>query len=281
MNEERDFKGVWIPKEIWLNEELTLLEKAIYVEIDSLDNNNHCYASNEYFAEFCGCSESAITKAIKHLKELNMIEVTNFDGRHRVMRVVKSTRQSSKFYEAESENLRPNNIANNQIRNKENSNTINSIRISAPEQSFLKSSKAKQKQSLYSKCVSMIDELATDKQDIREPLVEFLKNCLEAAKESGTPLYANKFKGKLNKLKTFNEDEWLAIIQQSLDNGWLSFQELKTYKPYGGRYESEAQYRKRVFGEIDVKSTPLSKAEKEEIIRQAREREARGEQGIF
>ena len=68
---DRDFKGVWIPKEIWLNSELTILEKVIFTEIDSLDNENHCIASNEYFANFCDCSESKISKAIKKLKELD------------------------------------------------------------------------------------------------------------------------------------------------------------------------------------------------------------------
>lgn len=36
----RDFKGVWIPKEIWLSTELTLQEKVMLVEIDSLDNED-------------------------------------------------------------------------------------------------------------------------------------------------------------------------------------------------------------------------------------------------
>ena len=36
----RDFKGVWIPKEIWLNPDLTLVEKCLLVEIDSLDNEH-------------------------------------------------------------------------------------------------------------------------------------------------------------------------------------------------------------------------------------------------
>ena len=119
-NKERDFKGVWIPKEIWLNDELTLLEKCIFVEIDSLDNENHCTASNEYFAEFCNCSESKVSKAIKKLVELDMIEVMEFDGRHRKIRgrVVKSTRQSSKKYEAESYKEQTNNINNKTINNK-------------------------------------------------------------------------------------------------------------------------------------------------------------------
>ena len=75
---ERDFKGIWIPKEIWLSTELTMLEKVILVEIDSLDNENHCTASNEYLAEFCNCSQSKISKAIKHLTDLGLIELLNF-----------------------------------------------------------------------------------------------------------------------------------------------------------------------------------------------------------
>lgn len=92
----RDFKGVWIPKEIWLSTELTMLEKVIFVEIDSLDNENGCWASNKYLANFCQCSEDKITRAVKKLKELKLIEVTNFDGRHRVIRVIKSKRKSKK-----------------------------------------------------------------------------------------------------------------------------------------------------------------------------------------
>ncbi len=34
----RDFKGIWIPKEIWLSDQLSLMEKILLVEIHSLDN---------------------------------------------------------------------------------------------------------------------------------------------------------------------------------------------------------------------------------------------------
>jgi len=29
----RDFKGVWIPKEIWLSDQLSLMEKVLFVEM--------------------------------------------------------------------------------------------------------------------------------------------------------------------------------------------------------------------------------------------------------
>lgn len=143
---ERDFKGIWIPKEIWLREDLTALDKVILAEIDSLDNENHCIAGNEYFAEFCKCSESKITKTIKKLIELNLIEQTHFDGRHRTLKVVKSTRQSSKKcdksskkYEAEPQKVRANNTNNNTINKLFTSKDVNNSQkpIEQEVQSFI------------------------------------------------------------------------------------------------------------------------------------------------
>lgn len=114
----RDFKGVWIPKEIWLRKDLNALDKMIFAEIDSLDNENHCTAGNEYFAEFCQCSESKVTKTVKKLIDLGLVEQIHFDGRHRKLRVVKNTIESSKIYEAEPEKIRANNTSNKTNSNK-------------------------------------------------------------------------------------------------------------------------------------------------------------------
>ena len=87
----RDFKGVWIPKDIWLNKDLTAIDKVVLTEIGSLDNENHCTATNKYLAEFCGVSESTITRSIKKLVELNLIETemkTSTTGKYRVLKVV-------------------------------------------------------------------------------------------------------------------------------------------------------------------------------------------------
>ena len=78
----RDFKGIWIPSDIWLDERLNALEKAILMEIDSLDVDG-CYASNEYLADFCKCSERKVTDAISKLIQLNFISLKSFDGRTR------------------------------------------------------------------------------------------------------------------------------------------------------------------------------------------------------
>lgn len=145
MGEDREFKGVWIPKEIWLDRSLSALDKMILVEIDSLDNEDGCYASNQHFAEFCQCSESAVTKSISKLKSKGYIRQESFDGRKRVLRSCftysckaeqeDSTEQSSKFYDAESENMTGSIYIDNNINNK-SINTSTNTSISTSKANF-------------------------------------------------------------------------------------------------------------------------------------------------
>lgn len=72
---ERAFKGIWIPKEIWLSKNLTLQEKVFLVEIDSLDNDDGCFASNKHFAEFFGLSIGRVSQVINSLHEKGYIDV--------------------------------------------------------------------------------------------------------------------------------------------------------------------------------------------------------------
>jgi len=63
----RDFKGVWIPKEVWMDEKLSWMEKLFLVEIDSLNAEKGCFASNAYFGEFFQLSNSRVSEIIKSL----------------------------------------------------------------------------------------------------------------------------------------------------------------------------------------------------------------------
>ena len=65
--QQRQFKGIWIPKEVWESKELTLQQKVMLVEIDSLDNDKGCYASNKYFSEFFGISNGRVSQVINEL----------------------------------------------------------------------------------------------------------------------------------------------------------------------------------------------------------------------
>ena len=77
LNQERDFKGVYIPKEIWLTPELTGYERLIFMEVYSLDRKFGCVAINEHFAEWLGISERQVQDYIKRLREKGLIEVRN------------------------------------------------------------------------------------------------------------------------------------------------------------------------------------------------------------
>ncbi len=106
---ERDFKGVWIPKEIWLNKELSMLEKVLLIEIGSLDTETHCTAGNDYFAQFCNCGIATITRAITHLKDLGYIKEFPYDGRVRKLGLIKMISQTNQ----NDDELNISNISNN------------------------------------------------------------------------------------------------------------------------------------------------------------------------
>lgn len=86
LKNNRSFQGVWIPKEIWFDERLDAIEKCLLAEIIYLDNDFHCTASNGYFANFLGCSESKVSKSIAKLLDMRYISTVSFDGRIRVLK---------------------------------------------------------------------------------------------------------------------------------------------------------------------------------------------------
>ena len=73
----RSFRGVWIPREIWLNKDLSITEKCFLAEIDSLGGSEEgCFASNQYFAEFFNLSKERARKIIGELNKKGYLEIT-------------------------------------------------------------------------------------------------------------------------------------------------------------------------------------------------------------
>jgi Helix-turn-helix domain len=89
-NISRDFKGIWIPREIWLREDLKPLEKLLWAEIHSLYQRDKggCYATNEYLAIFLGVTDRYIRDMINHLKTLGFVQEVSFNGRQRVIKAI-------------------------------------------------------------------------------------------------------------------------------------------------------------------------------------------------
>jgi len=83
----RDWKGIWIPREVWEHEGLQWYDKIVLMEIDSFTKKDmDCFFSDEYLANFVGVSQRSIRNSLARLEENNLITRTGFDGRKRYMR---------------------------------------------------------------------------------------------------------------------------------------------------------------------------------------------------
>lgn len=115
------------------------------------------------------------------------------------------------------------NTLNNNISSKEDILTENF--------DFGKKENKPRKNNLYTKCSAMIYNF-TDIPALQKLLFTWLNMRLEIKDK---PLYANQFKGILNKLDSYTESatELCEIVQQSIDRGYLSFFPINHYTRQG------------------------------------------------
>ena len=74
---DRKFKGVFIPREIWENKDISSTEKLLWGEIWSLsDNKDGCFASNKHFSEFLGVQVRHMQKLLSKLESLRYITIS-------------------------------------------------------------------------------------------------------------------------------------------------------------------------------------------------------------
>ena len=97
---------------------------------------------------------------------------------------------------------------------------------------------------LFDKCVAEIDKY-TDLPELREKLIQFLKIRLEVKDK---PFGIESWKGMLNKLDqavAACQREYVDVVQQSIDKGWLSFYPIT----------QKADKKEAVFCDIDMPNT--------------------------
>ena len=82
----RDFKGIWIPKEIWLRTDLSTSEKIMLLEIDSLSDKEGCFAKNKHFSELLVKSSGTVENMIAKLRDKGLIEIYDENGK-RILKV--------------------------------------------------------------------------------------------------------------------------------------------------------------------------------------------------
>ena len=84
MTKSRNFKGVWIPKDLYLEKGLTWTQKLILLEVDSFSNNGlPCFVSNEHLSQFTQASLSSVEKGISKLVQAGYLVRTRqrIDGK--------------------------------------------------------------------------------------------------------------------------------------------------------------------------------------------------------
>ena len=100
----RQFKGIWIPADIWLSKELKPIDKILLADIDSFTGNGKAfYKSNATIAKELGVSVSTAKRAIKTLLSLNYIHISGIMSK-RVCRSLIGFRKSGHIERDEVQN---------------------------------------------------------------------------------------------------------------------------------------------------------------------------------
>ena len=110
------------------------------------------------------------------------------------------------------------------------------------------------KPTLFDKCVAELDTY-TDKPELREKLIQFLKIRLDVKDK---PFGLESWRGMLNKLDQAVAEcgrEYVDVVQQSIDKGWLSFYPINE-KP---------NKKETVFCDIDMPNTADIKVSNKEV----------------
>lgn len=72
----REFRGIWIPADIWLSKAISVTEKVMLAEIDSLSKlKAGCIASNAHFAEMFDLSQARVSEIISSLASKGFVMV--------------------------------------------------------------------------------------------------------------------------------------------------------------------------------------------------------------
>lgn len=190
----KEFKGVWIPKEIYQDKGLNPTEKLILSDIAALGKY---FKTNETIALEVGVAQCTVTRSIKKFEKLGYIK-TQYDGRTRLIKLrstlSKLLKQTKQIAEAD-----------------------------------------------YANCLHSIQDSIQPSIHVSKEVVfpfkekEFLdtwKIWIEERRESGIKKYTNRGEQsalhKLQKISNHDYKTAIAIINESISNGWRGLFALKS-----------------------------------------------------
>jgi len=227
--------GTFIVIQDWMITKLNLKgnDLLVYAIIYgfSQDGESRFTGSLQYLADWCGATKQGVQKNLKNLIERGLI--TKFE---KEINGIKHCEYScivcnSVVYPMQLSCI--NNIEDKKESKKESSTKV---LLQDDANSFLgsisKTTEEKpKKKSLFEKCLDIIDEYTEDG-ELKDLLVTYLKYRLEIKDK---PLYANMWKGMINKLRQLDNGDYdsaCAIVQQSINRGYLGFYPVNVYTNY-------------------------------------------------
>lgn len=221
--QERIVKGIWIPIEVWKDQNLTWNEKILLLEIDSYSSQDKdCFISNKHIAELLDINETNASKTLSSLVEKGYVIRTRFDGKHRFVKSALSQTTNQPCRKRQPSRARTNN-------NKLN-NSIDTTNTTYQEKETDKSV-SKKKGALDMSIV------APEMQEVVDTWLTYKKEKGQSYKPSG---FISFYK-KLCKLSNNNPQVAMAIVEESKSNNYAGIFPLKSNNNLYGRPKTNTE----------------------------------------
>lgn len=81
----KEYKGLWIPKEILQDNRLNLTEKTVLAMIQVLSKNGKCIACNQTIADSLGISLPTAKRAVPRLERLGYITTKKYRDEKKII----------------------------------------------------------------------------------------------------------------------------------------------------------------------------------------------------
>ena len=201
-----------------MSKELTLQEKVFLVEIDSLDNDDCCYASNKHFAEFFGLSLGRVSQVINSLQKKGYIEIEYIKNGKEILKrkmMIKKPPYPIKFSKGGYlENAKENNTLSNNTLISNIKYIVEYLNFKAGTRYRYQTESTKKHISARLKEGFTIDDFKTV---IDKKVSEWKKTKMEQYLRPET-LFGSKFEGYLNQKINTNEKSSISSLPEWYDN---------------------------------------------------------------
>ena len=246
-NPTREFKGIWIPKEIWQNKALSVNEKVLYAEIDSFTTNDKaCFMSNQYISELLGITETNASKTLNSLIKKGFVIVEKFDGRRRYVRTSTIHQQMQSRLVA-NDNSELSQTTRQSSRKRQDTNIVYNIEDKKDSFSFLEKQKNENADDFsFSSSVAAEENPTYENAELEKVWEKWLSYISAEFKLSKISITSQKERFS----EFFGNDAKLALkyVNMAIDRGYRCFLNPNDYSGNAKIVEIEKKYERDALG---------------------------------